>query len=88
MRVRVARLFSNGGSQAVRLPAEFRFDGDEVFIRRDPVTGDVVLSSKPTGTTWQEFFALRDSAEIDPEFLAQRPGNEPLQIGDRFREAE
>ena len=34
---KVAKLFANGRSQAVRLPREFRFDGAEVFIRRDPV---------------------------------------------------
>jgi virulence-associated protein VagC len=33
-----AKLFTTGGSQAVRLPAEFRFEGSEVDIRRDPVT--------------------------------------------------
>lgn len=30
-----AKLFWNGRSQAVRLPKEFRFDGDEVVIRRE-----------------------------------------------------
>ena len=40
----IAKLFKNGRSQAVRLPAEFRFEEDEVYIRRDPVSGDVVLS--------------------------------------------
>ena len=29
-----AKLFRNGASQAVRLPKEFRFDGDEVCIKR------------------------------------------------------
>jgi antitoxin VapB len=29
-----AKLFANGGSQAVRLPREFRFEGSEVRIRR------------------------------------------------------
>jgi len=29
-----AKLFSNGGSQAVRLPKNCRFDDDEVFINR------------------------------------------------------
>jgi antitoxin VapB len=43
--MQTAKLFKNGRSQAVRLPAEFRFEGDEVRIRRDPETGDVVLSS-------------------------------------------
>ncbi len=32
---------------AVRLPVAFRFDTDVVFIRRDPVTGNVILSWKP-----------------------------------------
>ena len=42
----------------MRLPAEFRFEGDEVWIRRDPVSGDVVLSAKPTSL--DAFFRLRD----------------------------
>jgi len=42
--MQTAKLFKNGRSQAVRLPAEFRFEGDEVQIRRDPETGDVILS--------------------------------------------
>jgi len=37
--MQTAKLFKNGRSQAVHLPAEFRFEGDEVWIRRDPVTG-------------------------------------------------
>ena len=46
-----AKIFTTGRSQAVRLPRAFRFDATEVFIRHDPVTGDVVLSRKPTD--WQ-----------------------------------
>ena len=46
-----AKIFVTGRSQAVRLPMAFRFDAAEVFIRRDPVTGDVVLSPKPIN--WQ-----------------------------------
>ena len=49
-----AKLFKTGGSQAVRLPAAFRFEGDEVDVRRDSVTGDVVLS-KPIAS-WGEYF--------------------------------
>ena len=30
-----AKLFQNGGSQAVRLPKEFRFDTETVLIHRD-----------------------------------------------------
>ena len=86
MDAKVAKLFTNGGSQAVRLPAEFRFDGDEVYIRRDAVTGDVVLSSKPGWSIWQEFFALRDLADVPVDFLDERPGNEPPVIRDVFGE--
>ena len=32
----VAKLFRNGRSQAVRLPREFRFEGDSVRVRRVP----------------------------------------------------
>ncbi|WP_157015655.1 antitoxin [Mesorhizobium xinjiangense] len=57
---RTAKLFMNGRSQAVRLPAEFRFEDTEVAIRRDPETGDVVLSPLPKRTrNWDKFFRLR-----------------------------
>jgi antitoxin VapB len=65
-----AKLFTTGRSQAVRLPKEFRFQGTEVFIRRDLHTGEVVLSAKPA--SWQEFFALADRAEIPSDFMADR----------------
>lgn len=48
---RVAKQFKNGASQAVRLPAEFRFEGEEVFFTRDDATGDVVLSNRPGAKT-------------------------------------
>ena len=54
---KTAKLFPNGRSQAVRLPSQFRFEGDEVYIRRDPETGDVILSRAPN--SWDDFFALR-----------------------------
>jgi antitoxin VapB len=41
----VAKLFSHGGSQAVRLPKDFRFAGTEVHVRR--VGDEVVLSPRP-----------------------------------------
>jgi antitoxin VapB len=37
---KTAKLFRNGNSQAVRLPQEFRFQGDEVRIRKE---GDAVI---------------------------------------------
>lgn len=55
-----AKLFLNGRSQAVRLPASYRFEGTEVFIRKDPATGDVILSGKPT--SWDSFVTAAQTA--------------------------
>ena len=71
-----AKLFRNGRSQAVRLPADFRFPGSEVFVRRDPATGDVILSRRPD--SWQDFFDLVDSVDIPEDFLSNR-GDAPPQ---------
>ena len=65
-----AKLFVTGRSQAVRLPREYRFEGQEVFIRRDPKTGDVVLSRKPD--SWQGFLELAAQVEIPEDFMAER----------------
>ena len=71
---KTAKIFPNGGSQAVRLPAEFRFEGmDEVYIRRDGVTGEVILSAKPASSAWADFFALRDRARVPDDFMADLP---------------
>ena len=64
----VAKLFMNGRSQAVRLPAAFRFDASEVYIRQDPDTGDVILSKKPPD--WTDFRALLESTPIPEGFLS------------------
>ena len=64
--MKTAKIFKNGRSQAVRLPKEFRFDCDEVFVHRQ---GDkVILSAKEPG--WDEFF---DAASVFAEdFLTER----------------
>ena len=71
MSEKTAKLFPNGRSQAVRLPSQFRFEGDEVYIRRDPETGDVILSRAPN--SWDDFFAMRESGVAGAaDFLADR----------------
>ena len=61
-----AKLFTNGRSQAVRLPAEFRFPGTEVLIERE---GDkVILRAKPSD--WETFFAQPSAVPAD--FLEDR----------------
>jgi antitoxin VapB len=77
-----AKLFMNGRSQAVRLPAAFRFDASEVFIRRDPVSGDVILSRRPP--TWDGFFAALTGAEVPDEFLSEQERNQGVIDRDPF----
>lgn len=78
-----AKLFINGRSQAVRLPASYRFEGSEVFIRRDPDTGDVILSRRPPD--WSGFFAALKGADIPEDFLSpaernqDKPFRDPLE---------
>ncbi|HZR29932.1 MAG TPA: hypothetical protein VFA71_14235 [Terriglobales bacterium] len=66
----IAKLFRNGRSQAVRLPLEFRFQGKEVFIRRDPSTGDVIFSQRPN--SWESFFELTREIGVPKDFLSNR----------------
>lgn len=70
-----AKLFMNGRSQAVRLPRDFRFDCDEVYIRTDPETGDVIISKKPP--TWDSFFKLLDETDVPDDFLTDRDYSPP-----------
>jgi antitoxin VapB len=72
---RTAKLFRNGRSQAVRLPAEYRFEGSEVYIRRNADTGDVILSRRPN--SWQDFFELMKTIEVPEDFLSDRKDSPP-----------
>ena len=79
----LAKLFTNGRSQAVRLPAAYRFDAKQVFVRQDPETGDVILSKKPA--TWDDFFKALKKADVPPDFLdekersQEKPGRDPFE---------
>ena len=58
---RTAKLFTHGGSQAVRLPREFRFEGAEVRISRD---GDKVIL-EPLKRDWSAIWAEMDRIQAD-----------------------
>jgi len=49
----VAKIFISEECQAVCLPDDCRFECEEVFVRRDPDTGNVILSAKPS--SWAPF---------------------------------
>ncbi|HEX4006050.1 MAG TPA: type II toxin-antitoxin system VapB family antitoxin [Acidobacteriaceae bacterium] len=75
-----AKVFTTGRSQAVRLPAAFRFETAEVYVRRDPRTGDVILSRRPAD--WGEIFAALDRAGIPADFLDDRDATPPQERPD------
>ena len=79
---RVAKLFKNGRSKAVRLPAIYGFDTDEVFIRQDAETGGVILSRKPA--SWDGFFAALKGINVPVDFLDQETRHQGIQDRDPF----
>ena len=58
---RIAKLFMNNRSQAVRLPKEFQFNTTDVFIRRNG--DDVILSPRPQD--WSAYFASGPAASAE-----------------------
>ncbi|MBS1029566.1 MULTISPECIES: antitoxin [Gluconobacter] len=77
-----AKLFNNGRSQAVRLPAAFRFEGTEVFIRRDDATGDVILSPRPD--SWDHLIARIREGAAPNDFLSEAERHQEATTRDPF----
>lgn len=64
--MKIAKLFKNGQSQAVRIPKGFRIEGEEVFIKR---SGKVVVLI-PIAHSWD---SLLDSLDkFTPDFMTER----------------
>jgi antitoxin VapB len=67
--MRQAKLFQNGQSQAVRLPKEFRFEGESVGIKK--IGQAVVLF--PQDAPWETL--IEALSQFSPDFMAER--NQP-----------
>jgi antitoxin VapB len=76
--MKTARLFKNGDSQAVRLPKEFRFVGDEVFIKR--VGSAIVLL--PKAKSWDTL--IESLSKFPQDFLREREQPEIVESRERF----
>ncbi|RFB92593.1 DNA-binding protein [Rhizobium leguminosarum bv. trifolii] len=72
--------------EAVRLPAEFRFEESEVFVRRDPKTGDVILSRKPE--SWDGLFELHGKDPIPDDFMGPADRRQPSCDRDPFEDRD
>ena len=71
--MQTARIFTNGNSQAVRLPKEFRFEDEEVIIKK---VGDMVILF-PKRCSADTLKALL--GELDPDFIIEREQPEAVE---------
>ncbi len=82
-----AKLFITGRStQAVRLPKAFRFEGSEVFIRRDATTGEVILSPRPA--SWDGLFALDQTTHVPIDFMCEADRQQGNASRDPFADSQ
>ena len=69
--MKTAKVFTNGRSQAIRLPKEYRFDTDDVYVKK--IDGIVMLFPKESG--WQPLLDSLD--KFSDDFMEHR--NQPEQ---------
>ncbi len=72
MKMKTAKLFQNGQSQAVRLPKEFRFDGDAVYIKK---SGSAVVLI-PLVNSWDSLIGSLDQFTGDYMAGRDQPGQQ------------
>jgi len=73
--MQTAKLFKNGRSQAVRLPKQYTFSGDDVFIQK---VGDTVILF-PKNRIWETF--LHGLNSFSNDFLTE--GREQPEMQER-----
>lgn len=75
--MKTARLFQNGQSQAVRLPKEFRFDGEFVYVKK---SGNAVILLPAKGS-WDSLVGSLEKFSDDFMIRRKQPATqkrEPL----------
>ena len=72
-----AKLFTNGKSQAVRLPKIYRFKGDEVYIKKTPEGVLLMPKTKSLWDVWE-----RNLKKYDEPFMVDR--NQPEEQQERL----
>jgi antitoxin VapB len=75
-----AKLFMNGRSQAVRLPKNFRFEGEEVFVKK---VGNAVMLL-PRQDSWQTLYDSLESFSDDFMEDREQPTGEQIRAGAPF----
>ena len=77
--MKIAKLFQNGQSQAVRLPREFRFEGNEVYIKK---IGKITILL-PVNNPWAGF--LESINKFSKDFMETRGQPEQQKREDIFK---
>jgi antitoxin VapB len=70
-----AKVFTNGNSQAIRLPKAYRVDVQEMWISKNPVTGEITLKPKDDDARLRKLNRLFQMIEENPiieDFLPPR----------------
>jgi len=62
---------------------EFHFDRSEIFVHRDPKSGDVIQSGKPK--SWDGVFALYRQGGVPEDFMGPSDRVQPRQDRDPFK---
>ncbi|VAW60699.1 hypothetical protein MNBD_GAMMA11-1843 [hydrothermal vent metagenome] len=75
-KAKIARLFQNGGSQAVRLPKEYRFESDRVEIIREGEK--LIITPINARKSWAEYFKTAPS--VDDDFLMDIDDMPPAEV--------
>ena len=86
METRTTRVFNNGNSQAVRIPAEFRLDTDRVRISRNEA-GDLVIHPLRVPRGGALLKALKALGEVDDAFVAALEADQQDALPMQEREA-
>ena len=74
--MKTAKVFMNGRSQALRLPKEFRFDADEVYIKH---TSQGVLLVPKEESVWEVW--AQNLMKYDDDFMTEREQPEQQRKG-------
>ena len=77
----ITTVFTNGGSQAVRIPKEFRFETNAVSVRA--YRGGLLLMPVKAGATVEDFFRACDAADLS-DFSLDRSDNVVLNAKEYF----
>lgn len=70
--IAIAKVFTTGNSQAIRLPKAFRVNVQEMWIARNDLTGEITLKPKPQPNALEAFFSELQAQPCSAEFLQPR----------------